>query len=160
MGAYHEIQIRFIRRLQSSEDTDDILRITRLGDNQIQLIYKENTGPRPEIDIMRFNYQQMMSYLYRVFWIVSLDEDPFHSIQFFIPGYSTFIVGAADVKTKMAPIMDLIISTVWNWPNAGTGTDCSDDRVSSQRPRLRTTLVGSPEESADGGNDRDGADSL
>ena len=128
--ANHCIQIRFIRQGQGPKN-DDILKILRDRENAVRMIYTEHgDNNRPDIVITRCNHQQMLSYLYRLFWIVGLDEDPFEKVQFFIPGYPTFLVNVETIKDKMPNIMDLIISTCWNWPSL---------------------LVGSPEEAADEG---------
>ena len=159
MAPYHTIQLRFIRRTQSGVADhnplhDDVLKITRLGENSVRLVYSEKSDDTVMLDIMNFNNHQMVSYLYRLFWLTGLDEDPFQSVQFFIPGYPTFLLQVPILKENVPRVLDLIISTCWNWPTIG------EQRGDPDRISTHLLPVGGPQESANDTNDGNGTDGL
>ena len=107
-------------RNPSSGKRDDVLKITYSGNNSIRLIYTEWSDDGAVVDIMNFKVNQMITYLYRVFWLLGLDEDPFQSVQFFIPGYPSTLLHTAAVKQNTPHLLELIISTCSDWPISGT----------------------------------------
>jgi len=131
MPRYNEIQVRFLRRLETDPRKDDILRINRTGENAYRVIYTEKSGGDTVVDIMNYTNQQLLAYLYRMLWLVGIDEDPFQSIQVFVPGYPTCLFHVGTLKQNVAPILDLIISSCWNWPTASSEKQ-GTDRVSSR----------------------------
>jgi hypothetical protein len=121
---HRSIHIRFIRRTTNggaahNPATDDILTITRIGENSVRLKYTEKSDVGVIHDIMHYSYHQMMAYLYRVLWLLGLDEDPFQSVQFFVPGYPTVLILATNIKQNVTHILDLIFSTCIAWPTIG-----------------------------------------
>ena len=78
---------------------------------------KSNDGT--VIDTSTMNYQGLMAYLYRVFYLLGLDEDPFASVQFFIPGYPTILIEVATLHANVHALMELVMSTCWSWPAVG-----------------------------------------
>ena len=160
MPRTHEIQIRFIRRLangtaESNPARDDILRISRLAENSLRVVYTERSDDSTVVDIMICTNQQLLAYLYRIFWVTEIDEDPFQSLQFFVPGFPTFLVQVPTLKQKMSAILDLVISLCWNWPTVGNPNyGGAPERTSSH-----SLLVGSPEQPADSGYNGDCSDS-
>ena len=118
MPRNREIQMRFIR-FHTDSTRDDILRITRLAENSNRIVYTEKSDNSDVVDILTCTHQQLLSYLYRVFWLTTLDEDPFKSVQFFIPGFPTFLVSVATLKQNTPSILDLVVSLCWNWPVIG-----------------------------------------
>jgi len=124
MPQYHAIQIRFIRRVargraETDPERDDILLMTRQGENSIKLVYTEKNDDGPVTDVMMYSHQQMLSYLYRAFWLLALDDDPFQSVQLFLPGYPTCLILVSSIKDNMARILDLIYSVCLTWPIVG-----------------------------------------
>ncbi len=99
--------------------TDDTLRISKLGENSVRTIYIEKSGDGAVIDTSLMNYQGLMAYLYRVFYLLGLDEDPFASVQFFIPGYPTILIEVATLHANVNTLMELVMSTCWSWPAVG-----------------------------------------
>lgn len=142
MPARHTISIRFLRQLATgfasgSPSSDDVLTVTKLGENSVRLVYTEASGDGRTIDIMQFTYQQFIAYLYRVFWLLGLDEDPFKSVQFFIPGYPTVLIEIKSLQANVNVLLELVMSTCFAWPAIG---------------RL-VPSVRDPEEAADGSAD-------
>ena len=124
MPTYHPIQIRFIRQVRGSHaDTnpnrDDILNITRIGENSLRLSYTEKSEDGVITDIMNYSQQQTMSYMYRLLWLLSMDSDPFQSVQFFLPGYPTFLVLSSAIQRNVPQILDIVFSVCLSWPAVG-----------------------------------------
>ena len=122
MSAPHnDIIIYFMRHKDiSRRSTDDVLTIKKMSENHVKAIYKEwNNGGKPVIDIQIINYQQLFAYLWRVFWMVGIDEDPFVDVQFIVPGYPNIIVSVNKLHANLTPIMELLMSTCWSWPTKG-----------------------------------------
>ena len=148
------IQMRFIRRGSNDPDRDDILKVTKLGENSLRIVYTEKNEYDSFTDYLQVNYNQFISYIYRMITLLTLDEDPFQSVQFFIPGYPTLLISVATLKVQTPYILEMIISTLWNWPNIGqeeTGT------ISSHA--VQSLLVGSPEQTADTPDNGDSTES-
>ena len=117
MPAYSPILIYFIRRTEGDNpDRDDCLRIEKLGENNLRLTYTERSVDGPIIDTALITYQKLAHYLCRLFWILSIDEDPFQSVQTMIPSYPTFRLSAEALKTNMNTVLDMVMTTCWHWP--------------------------------------------
>jgi hypothetical protein len=106
---------------QANPEHDDSLRIYKNSENNIRMIYTDRSEESaPYIDVMNVNYQQMMLYLYRLFWLLAMDSDPFHSVQLFIPGYPTVLMPVAAIQANINQLMDLLGSTCIAWPAIGS----------------------------------------
>lgn len=99
--------------------TDDLLKIIKLGENSVRCLYTEKSADSRTCDTMIFTYQQLMAYLYRIFFLLGLDEDPFKSVQFFIPGYPTVLVEVTALQRHLPQIMEIMTATCWSWPSVG-----------------------------------------
>jgi hypothetical protein len=120
MPQYHHITIRFLRAsaggVRTDPNTDDILEIQKLGENSVRCIYTERSFDGTLIDNSVFTYNHMMAYLYRIFYLLGLDEDPFASVQFFIPGYPTILIQVATLRQNLYALMEIVMSTCLAWP--------------------------------------------
>ena len=102
---------------QADPVNDDSIRIYKNNENSIRMIYTDRSDPdAPYVDIMNVNYQQMLLYLYRLFWLLAMDTDPFHSVQMFIPGYPTVLMPVTAIQGNINHLMDLLSSTCIAWP--------------------------------------------
>jgi hypothetical protein len=153
MTRYRSIQIRFIRRGATSPNSDDILKITKMGENTVRIFYTEKNDYDTFTDFMTVNYTQIVAYIYRTITLLTLDEDPFQSVQFFVPGYPTLMIGVDKLKEQTGYILEMISNTLMNWPLIGYD-HATDARISTHA----SLLVRGPEETTDAGNDRDGAE--
>jgi hypothetical protein len=120
---HHKIELRFLRKKAgsrdgaASSDKDDILEIFKLGENSVRLIYTENDGSStPLRDVIHCNYQQALTYVYRAFMLLALDDDPFLSVQIRAPGYPCALLHVKKIKENLPIIMELLATTCWNWP--------------------------------------------
>ena len=119
MPRHRSIQLRFIRRGSNDPDRDDILKVTKLGENSLRLVYTEKNQYDLFTDFLHLNYTQFLAYLYRTITLLTLDEDPFQSVQFFVPGYPTLMLSVSTLKQQTGYILEMITSTLWNWPAIG-----------------------------------------
>lgn len=122
---HHKIELRFLRKKTSSSDgaapasEDDVLEIFKLGENSVRIVYTENDGTAIQKDVFHCNYQQALTYVYRAFMLLSLDDDPFLSVQIHAPGYPCALIFVKKIKENMTMIMELLATTCWNWPAVG-----------------------------------------
>jgi hypothetical protein len=154
MTRYRSIQIRFIRRGAKSPSSDDILKITKMGENTARIFYTEKNDYDTFTDFLTVNYTQVIAYVYRTITLLTLDEDPFQSAQFFVPGYPTLMFGVAKLKEQTGFIIEMISNTLINWPLIGY--DHATDARSSTHALL--TTVRGPEETTDAADDCNGTE--
>jgi hypothetical protein len=121
MPAHNAIELRFLRQQGTREPcTDDILEIKKMGENMVRATYREREpGGSLTIDTQLMGYQQLFAYLYRIFWVLSIDTDPFESVQLRVPGYPCVLLSVSTLQQNLTAIMELMISTCWNWPGVG-----------------------------------------
>jgi hypothetical protein len=122
---HHKIELRFLRKKKggsgaATSDQDDILEIFKLGENSVRVIYTESgLGDAPLKDVIHCNYQQALTYVYRAFMLLALDDDPFLSVQIHAPGYPCSLLHVSKIKENLPMIMELLATTCWNWPAIG-----------------------------------------
>jgi hypothetical protein len=124
MPAHRTIDIRFIRRsetgqLQHDSRLDDMLKISKLGENQVRCIYTERSEDGSIVDVSTLTYQQCLVYIYRIFNMLTLDEDPFASVQLFLPGHPTVLMRVETLRTNIPWLLEAIASTCIQWPAIG-----------------------------------------
>jgi len=124
MPTTHSIQLRFIRRAangqaEENSDLDDTLIIQKLSENNLRVTYTERTVDGTLTDMTQMTYQKMVHYVSRILWLMTLDADPFNSVQLMIPGYPMVLIPVARIQEQAALILDLLINTCWHWPTAG-----------------------------------------
>jgi hypothetical protein len=118
---HHPITLRFIRRTangsaQTDPRLDDSLVIQKLGENNVRVTYTERTEDGRIVDTALMTYQRLIHYVYQIFWLLSLDADPFQSVQFMIPGFPTTLINVIDVRAQMSHIIEILSSTLLHWP--------------------------------------------
>ena len=151
MPRHRTIQIRFIRRGPADPSRDDILIVTKLGDNSLRVVYTEKNHYDSFTDLLTITYAQLVSYIYRTIQLLTLDEDPFQSVQFFVPGYPTLLLGVDKLKENTGNILEMISFTMLNWPTIGR----EENARSSDHSIPDSLLVGGPQETADAANNGD-----
>lgn len=98
---------------------DDSLRIVKLGENSVRIVYTERGEDGVTVDTAQFSYHQLLGYLYRVFWLLGLDDDPFDYVNLALPGYPVILLKVADIKQNLPHILELMINTCHAWPAIG-----------------------------------------
>jgi hypothetical protein len=141
MPSAHSIQLRFIRRTsnglaENDPLLDDLLVIHKLGENNLRITYTERTIDGEISDTTLMTYQRMIHYVSRILWLLSLDSDPFNSVQVMVPGYPTVLILVSRIQEQAITILDLLANTCWHWPAAG--------RVRPLNSLRRTRLAAEP----------------
>lgn len=115
MSTYASVKLNFIR--YNTESKDDIIHIVKLGENAVQVTYREWDIKGYRTSCLKLDYQQLFAYLYRTFWMVWMDHEPFEFVQFFVPGYPTTLLNVSVLQENISSIMEMFMSTCWNWPS-------------------------------------------
>jgi hypothetical protein len=114
--------IYFIRKhpigggIGSDPQRDDALKIERLGENNLRVSYTERSADGILVDISIMTYQKFFQYIQRIFLMLTLDDDPFHSVQIMIPGYPVSLMTVGALKINVYSVLDTIITSCWQWP--------------------------------------------
>lgn len=121
MPSYHDIQLRFIRRgvggvAETDPRKDDTLLVTKLGENNLRVVYTERTEDGVLRDSVLMGYQRFFHYMWRLFWLLSVDSDPFQNVQLMIPGYPTVLIPVSTMNQHVSAILDILMTTCWQWP--------------------------------------------
>lgn len=129
---HHPIFIHFIRRTanghaQTDSRLDDTLTIQKLGENNVRVTYTERSEDGKLVDTTLMTYQKLIHYLYRIFWMLSLDEDPFQSVQLIVPGYPTTLIRVDTLRGQLGGVMDVLVNTLWQWPTIGRPDEDAGD---------------------------------
>jgi hypothetical protein len=123
MPGHHNIELRFLRSNESRASEDDIMKIVKLGENSVRIIYTEKSADGTSmIDVFTMTYSQLMAYLCRVFLLLGLDSDPFTSVNISIPGYPIVLIGVPRLQQNIPHILDILMSTCQSWPSIGRAT--------------------------------------
>lgn len=116
------MNFHLIRRVDlhhHSGSQDDTIKVTKLGENSVRVVYTEKTDDGVTTDVMTFSYYQLLGYLHRAFFLLSLDDDPFQSMQVILPGYPMSLIPVAEIKKHTPVILELVMSVCLTWPSQG-----------------------------------------
>jgi hypothetical protein len=119
---FNPMTIRILRRHHTEErpEFDDKITINKITENRLKVVYMEKSGMEPVVDIAYMGYHQFVTYMHRILFLLIIDEDPFLSIQFMIPGYPSTLISVTNLKSNFVPIMELLWSACFTWPTAST----------------------------------------
>lgn len=142
MPNHRTIELRFLRNGTNDRgpDTDDVIKIIKLGENSVRVVYHERSAMGTTIDTMMFSYGQLIGYLYRVFWLVGVDEDPFKSVQLFIPGLPTILITVESLQKNINHILEMLLSTCYAWPHIGREPATTTTTNSSSLSNIMETV--------------------
>jgi hypothetical protein len=115
------MEMRFIRRTQDGRadpdsQHDDLMRILKVGENSVRVVYSERSADGVISDTIVLTYFQLIVYLQRIFWMLSIDEDPFQSVQFFLPGFPTVLLQVNTLQQNVLRILEMVLSSCVMWP--------------------------------------------
>lgn len=96
-----------------------MLRVSKLGENSVRVVYTEKSSDGVTIDTMQFNYMQFIGYLHRIFWLLSMDDDPFESVNIALPGHPIILLRVELLQKNMPNLLELFLSTCHTWPTVG-----------------------------------------
>jgi hypothetical protein len=123
MARHNPMNFHLIRRAdlnRRSGTYDDTIKVTKLGENSVRVVYTEKTRDGNTTDVMTFNYHQLLCYLHRAFFLLSLDDDPFQTMQVVLPGYPMSLIPVAEIKKHSATVLELVMSVCLTWPAQGS----------------------------------------
>jgi hypothetical protein len=119
MSAHHDIIIRFLRKGSTqAANTDDILTISKIAENKVRINYVEYNQDTSFIHTKQLTYDQLNDYLWNMLWMVGVDEAPFKSVQFSVPGYPCMLITVDTMKENLDDILDVLASVYVSWPLA------------------------------------------
>ena len=153
MPRHRSLQIRFIRKGVPDPSRDDILKVTKVGENSLRLVYSERNAYDTFTDYLHVSYAQFIAYIYRTILLLTLDEDPFQSVQLFVPAYPTLLLSVGALKENTGNILEMITNTISNWPMASRFNEPEGPVSSHLLP------VGSPQETPNTADDHNGSES-
>lgn len=106
---------------------DDRLRIAKLGENRVRLSYSERTSRGRTVDVQLLDYNQMLAYMCRLFTLLSIDDDPFRSVQINLPGYPRILLMVSTLQANIRVILESLQATCLNWPQNRGGNENGDE---------------------------------
>ena len=108
------IAIRIIRDI-NSENSDDMLTIQKVGFSHFFVKYYDTGTPKVTFHA---NESAVVDHIYGIFDLLTMDEEPFESIQVDIPAYPSIIVKIRSLKQRRLSdsIVHIIRRTLYNWP--------------------------------------------
>jgi len=117
----HPITLRILRKdhTEKQPEFDDRITITKLTENRLKVTYVEKSGDEPSVDISYMGYQQFMIYMHRILYLLVIDNDPFLSVQFMIPGYPSTLIMIPNLKERTVGILEILWSVCVSWPSTG-----------------------------------------
>jgi hypothetical protein len=94
------IQIRVIRNIDNTNTDDKIaIKYDEMEDNYT-LTYLDGTLKSATIQTLTMDGNNLDQYLKSLFTLLSLDDDPFHNIQFNIPAMPSILYKSSDLANK------------------------------------------------------------
>jgi hypothetical protein len=85
----------------------------------VRAIYTERSVDGATVDVQTLTYQQCLLYVYRIFNLLTLDEDPFESVQLFLPAYPTVLLKTETLRAHIPQLMEALAATCTQWPAIG-----------------------------------------
>lgn len=117
MRPYSKLEIRFLREDKTS-DEDDRLVVNKIGDSTVRVQYTEHIYGTNVSEFVILNYNQFLNYVYRLLNLLTLDDDPIHSVQFMIPSYPSILVHVKNIPTKANMLLEWVGNVCTCWPRS------------------------------------------
>ena len=135
--------IRFIKNNNDNQDNDDVIRITKDGENFVWN-YKD-ADLRGHMVATYTCWSKVVSSLYTLLKSAAIDTQPAVSIQVFAPGFPSFLVDHNGLTPRaIETIVDCFTAVAHNWPvyepghraqyDCGHDDSASEDYSTPQRP--------------------------
>jgi hypothetical protein len=126
------IQINFIRKGQSIE-ADDVMRIraSDVNQNLYRVEYEDRTVTIRNRLVATEN--EVLDYLYAVFALLPIDDDPFEAVQITCPTFPSVLLRVKDLgrAAVQSAVTTIIKTTMRNWPSS---VKVSTDHLRSANP--------------------------
>jgi hypothetical protein len=155
MKQYRDVRVHFLREGKPST-SDDLLLVRKIGENTVRVQYTENFGNSKVSEYIILNYNQYLHYMYRLLNLLTLDDDPFQSVQFMIPSYPSILFNVSHIQAKMNTILEWLGNTCTNWPRIANRRPVIT--IPSPLPESESSATSDSESTVADGEEGDGED--
>lgn len=116
------IQINLIRTPHGDGHDDDIITISRNGEKQYSLTYKDKTATTPVPHRIQLDRDDVFDHLETTFDMLDIDIAPFKQIQVLAPTFpSTLLnVSSLHMDSIRETVFRAVENTMNNWPTVST----------------------------------------
>jgi len=113
------IQINLIRSPHSNGHDDDIITISRDGEKQYSLTYKDKTSSNPVPHTIQLDRDDVFDYLETTFDMLDIDIVPFKQIQILAPTFPSTLLTVSSLRTDeiRETVFRVVENTMNNWPS-------------------------------------------
>lgn len=113
------IQINLIRSPHSNGHDDDIITISRDGEKQYSLTYKDKTSKNPVPHTIQLDRDDVFDYLETTFDMLDIDIAPFKQIQILAPTFPSTLLTVSSLRTDeiRETVFRVVENTMNNWPS-------------------------------------------
>jgi hypothetical protein len=113
------IQINLIRSPHSNGHDDDIITISRDGEKQYSLTYKDKTSSNPVPHTIQLDRDDVFDYLETTFDMLDIDIAPFKQIQILAPTFPSTLLTVSSLRTDeiRETVFRVVENTMNNWPS-------------------------------------------
>jgi hypothetical protein len=114
---FEPIALRFVRK-NYEEDKDDIVKIRKSG-SKYSYSYKDGDSiPYPKARVCHLTRDELMKMLSNTLRLLSIDEEPFKSVQLFVPNMPVTLLSPKNLTAQTRELIyDTIDMTLDNWPS-------------------------------------------
>jgi hypothetical protein len=112
------ISLRFVRK-NYNEEKDDIVKICKSG-SKYSYSYKDGDSiPYSKVRVCHLTRDELMKMLSNTLRLLSIDEEPFNSVQLFVPNMPVTLITPKNLTAQTRELIyDTVEMTLDNWPSA------------------------------------------
>ena len=113
------IQINLIRSPHSNGHDDDIITISRDGEKQYSLSYKDKTSANPVPHTIQLDRDDVFDHLETTFDMLDIDIAPFKQIQILAPTFPSTLLTVSSLRMDeiRETVFRVVENTMNNWPS-------------------------------------------
>ena len=113
------IQINLIRSPHGNGHDDDIIAISRDGEKQYSLSYKDKTSTNPVHHTIQLDRDDVFDHLETTFDMLDIDIAPFKQIQILAPTFPSTLLTVSSLRMDeiRETVFRVVENTMNNWPS-------------------------------------------
>jgi hypothetical protein len=113
------IQINLIRSPHGNGHDDDIITISRDGEKQYSLSYKDKTSANPVPHTIQLDRDDVFDHLETTFDMLDIDIAPFKQIQILAPTFPSTLLTVSSLRMDeiRETVFRVVENTMNNWPS-------------------------------------------
>ena len=105
----------FIQRMNGTPKTDDVIHISTTDGISFTFLYIDRESYIRQS--FKTDKRNIMNYFYNLFDLITMDDEPFHSIQFNLPTYPIVLFNINRLNTtKINNFMKILEDSIENFP--------------------------------------------